>query len=133
MRKYFSRSICLLFVLLNFSCYKESVQYIEGDFIIVFDENKNSAPTKITIKNNIKGADSYSWEFDGGSPSLYSGFNPPEIFYQNEGSFLIKLKATNIDNEEKIIEKRIQIGILSTSTQNTNRKKSNRKSNNEKF
>ena len=97
----------ILFTL--YSCYKESLVLIEGDFSTHFVNDDESVPVIVGIKNKLTGAETFSWEFDGANPSSSTLKNPGEIVYSSPGTYLIKLTATNSDGERKVIEKNIEI------------------------
>ncbi|MDP1728122.1 MAG: zinc-dependent metalloprotease [Bacteroidota bacterium] len=49
----------------------------------------------IDFSYNAAGINTWSWEFEGGNPSTYSGKTPPAIVYANAGTYPVKLTATN--------------------------------------
>jgi PKD repeat protein len=101
--------LLLLLPLLITSCYKESFIPIEGDFGTSFVSGDESVPVIIKIDNDITGADTYAWEFEGGSPSSSSKKNPGEILYTVPGTYTITLTTTNVDGESKKISKAVII------------------------
>jgi PKD repeat protein len=101
--------VLLLLLLLFVSCYKESFIPIEGDFTTSFVGGDQSVPVIVKIESDITGADTYAWEFDGGSPSTSSKKNPGEILYTSQGTFIITLTMTNVDGESKKITKEVVI------------------------
>lgn len=88
--------LLLLLSILITSCYKESFVPIEGDFTTSFVSGDESVPVIIAIKNNITGADTYAWEFEGGSPSTSSQKSPGEVLYTTQGTFTITLTMSPI-------------------------------------
>ncbi|BDD04844.1 M6 family metalloprotease domain-containing protein [Aureibacter tunicatorum] len=52
---------------------------------------------------SISGPESWSWEFEGGSPSVSSDQNPT-ITYYNEGTYKVKLTASNANGSD-VVEK----------------------------
>jgi PKD repeat protein len=101
--------LLLLLSILITSCYKESFIPIEGDFTTSFVSGDESVPVTIKIKNNVTGADTYAWEFEGGSPSTSSQKAPGEVLYTTQGTFAITLTMTNVDGENKKISKTVII------------------------
>lgn len=68
--------------------------------------NFTASPTKITSGSAVKFTNatqtenntiitSSQWSFPGGTPSSYSGETPPEIIYENEGTYDVELSVTN--------------------------------------
>ena len=87
------------------SCYKESLIPIEGDFETSFVNGDESVPVLIHIKNELQGAETFDWEFEGGNPSTASNANPGDILYTQPGTYTITLTARNTDGETKTIKK----------------------------
>ena len=98
----------LLFIVIA-SCYQETAIVIEGDFTTSYVDQDESIPVIIKIDSKITGADTYEWTFEGGSPSTSNLKNPGEIQYDKQGTYTIKLKATNVDGESKEISKTVVI------------------------
>jgi PKD repeat protein len=44
---------------------------------------------------NTSSFDSYVWEFEGGTPSTFTGKNPGAVVYNSEGTYNVKLTVTN--------------------------------------
>lgn len=101
--------LLFLLLLLVISCYKESFIPIEASFSTSFVSEDESVPVIIKIDSDITGADSYEWTFEGGSPSNSNLKNPGEVLYDKQGTYTIKLKATNVDGESKEISKTVVI------------------------
>lgn len=100
----------LLFLLIAFtSCYQETSIAIEGDFTTSYANLDESIPVIIKIDNKITGADAYEWTFEGGNPSVSNLKNPGEILYSKQGTFTIKLKASNVDGESREFTKTVVI------------------------
>lgn len=70
-------------------------------------EGSDTSPVKIQLKNLSKGATSYLWEFENGTPSTSSIENPIVIFNQ-AGQHKIKLTIKN-GREEYSVEKIIEV------------------------
>lgn len=100
--------LLLLFIVIT-SCYQETSIAIEGDFTTSFVNADESIPVIIKINNKITGADTYEWTFEGGNPATSSLKNPGEILYEKQGTYTIKLIATNVDGERKEISKTVVI------------------------
>ena len=83
------------------SCYQETAIVIEGEFTTSYVDQDESIPVIIKIDNKITGADTYEWTFEGGNPSVSNSKNPGEILYNKQGTYTIKLKASNVDGEHK--------------------------------
>lgn len=98
----------LLFIVIS-SCYQETAIAVEGDFTTSYANEDESIPVIIKIDNKITGADTYEWTFEGGSPSTSSKKNPDEILYNKQGTYTIKLIASNVDGERKEISKTVVI------------------------
>ncbi|PAM94905.1 hypothetical protein B4N84_10700 [Flavobacterium sp. IR1] len=100
--------LLLLFIVVT-SCYQETSILIEGDFTTSYVNADESVPVIIKIDNQVTGADTYQWEFEGGSPATSSEKNPGEILYEKQGTYSIKLHLTNVDGEIRDISKTIEI------------------------
>lgn len=100
----------LLFVFIAItSCYQETSIAVEGDFTTLYINAKESVPVILKIDSKITGADTYEWTFEGGSPSTSNLKNPGEILYDKQGTYTIKLRASNADGESKEISKTVLI------------------------
>ncbi|GIQ60834.1 hypothetical protein Flavo103_39700 [Flavobacterium collinsii] len=91
------------------SCYKETSMIVDGDFTTSYVNADESAPVIVKIDSKVTGTDTYEWAFEGGSPSSSNLKNPGEVLYEKQGTYTIKLKATNIDGESKEISKTVVI------------------------
>jgi len=98
----------LLFIVIT-SCYQETAIAIEGDFAISYANEDESIPVLIKIDNKITGADTYEWTFEGGEPAVSSAKTPGEVLYKKQGTYTIKLIATNVDGESKEFTKSVVI------------------------
>lgn len=101
--------IVTCFVHILQSCYKESYIPITPNFTTEFINNDESIPVIIKLNNLTTGAETYLWEFEGGSPETSSDKNPTQVLYNNPGIYIIKLTATNSDGEEETFSKTIDI------------------------
>jgi len=100
----------LLFLLIFFtSCYQETSIAIEGDFTTSYANLDESIPVIIKIDNKITGADTYEWTFEGGNPAVSNSKNPGEILYNKQGTYIIKLKVSNVDGESREFTKTVSI------------------------
>ena len=100
----------LLFVFIAItSCYQETSIAVEGDFTTLYINAKESVTVILKIDSKITGADTYEWTFEGGSPSTSNLKNPGEILYDKQGTYNIKLRASNADGESKEISKTVLI------------------------
>lgn len=100
--------LLLLFIAIT-SCYQETSIALEGDFTTSYVNEDESIPVIIKIDNKVTGADTYEWTFEGGNPSSSSLKNPGEILYDKQGTYTIKLKASNVDGEHKEFSKTVVI------------------------
>lgn len=100
--------LLFLFIAIT-SCYQETSIAVEGDFTTSYINAKESVPVIIKIDNKVSGADTYEWTFEGGSPSASNLKNPREILYDKQGTYTIKLRASNADGESKEISKTVVI------------------------
>jgi PKD repeat protein len=70
----------------------------------------------VTFNNNsIGAADSYNWEFPGGSPGSFIGNNPPTITYDSIGEFDVVMTA-HFPNDSLVITKSGLVKILNPVT-----------------
>lgn len=54
-----------------------------------------SAREVVTITDkSLKDPETWAWTFQGGSPATFTGKTPPEIFYENAGTFEVSLTVT---------------------------------------
>ena len=55
---------------------------------------------------------SWDWEFEGGSPSIYNGQNPPPVTYNSMGNFDVRLTVSNISGQDYRLKKAyIRVGM----------------------
>lgn len=100
--------LLFLFIAIT-SCYQETSIAVEGDFTTSYINAKESVPVIIKIDSKVSGADTYEWTFEGGNPSTSNLKNPGEILYDKQGTYTIKLRASNADGESKEISKTVVI------------------------
>jgi PKD repeat protein len=91
------------------SCISVSDQQVKAGFTVSFVNNSQVAPVTIQIDNQTTGAEFYEWSFERGKPYDSKEKNPPPIFYPNEGTFKITLRAWNIDGVTEIKETIVQV------------------------
>ncbi|WP_264529067.1 PKD domain-containing protein [Flavobacterium sp. N502540] len=103
------KTLLLLLFFAIASCYQETVIAVEGDFVTSYVKDDESIPVIIKIDNKITGADKYEWTFEGGNPASSSQKNPGEILYNKQGTYTIKVVATNVDGESKEFSKTVII------------------------
>ncbi len=63
--------------------------------------------TNKSITNPVYGAESWSWEFTGGTPATFTGQNPPAVRYPGVGNYTVRLTVTNgscTHTIEKVVE-----------------------------
>lgn len=102
----------LLFLLLVTTlqgCYKENTIPVETKFTTHYKQGKESIPVYIELNNLTQGADSYSWEFEGGTPASSTLKNPEAVLYTQPGIYTIKLTAQNVDGEQGVYEYQVDI------------------------
>ena len=56
----------------------------------------------VNFVNNSQNANTYHWEFPGGSPSTNTSPHPPAICYSNTGSFDVTLIVTNNNSADTL-------------------------------
>lgn len=108
MKKIFA-ILSFVITLLLYSCYQESYIPVEAKFTTSFLNQDESIPVYIEIKNLSKGADTYEWSFEGGTPETSTEKNPKDIFYTQPGTYKIKLTVSNIDGEIDVFEQQLEI------------------------
>lgn len=101
--------LLIVITLLLQSCYKESFVPVEAKFTTEFKNADESVPVYIVLQNLSKGADTYEWEFEGGSPVSSSKKEPGEILYSKPGVYKIKLTVSNVDGEKDVYEQELNI------------------------
>ncbi len=102
----------LLLLLLNSllqSCYEESYIPVEAMFITEYKNADESVPVYIEVQNLSKGGDTYEWEFEGGTPATWSQKDPGDVFYEQPGTYTIKLTVSNVDGEKDVYEQQVEI------------------------
>jgi len=103
------KALLLLVFIVITSCYQETSIAVEGDFKTSYVNGDESIPVIIKIDSKITGADTYEWTFEGGSPSTSNLKNPGEILYDKQGTYIIKLRASNADGESKEVSNTVVI------------------------
>ncbi len=53
--------------------------------------------------NSIGDIIEWNWTFEGGDPATYSGQNPPEIFYNEVGTYDVSLEVTDGTNIDELV------------------------------
>lgn len=107
--KRFAFYIVIVLLHLSHSCTKEEILPVVVDFSIdVFDQDF-SVPVDIVIFNRTKGAETFEWTFEGGTPSVSNLKNPGIIRYEQKGNYIIRLFAYNTDGSEDSKEIEIKI------------------------
>ncbi len=104
-----------LLISLFIGCYKEVAIPIEGDF--TYKTSELVVPTTLSINNNISGAENFIWTFEGAQPAE-SNLKNPVVIYNKIGTYKIKLIATNLDGQKKVLEKSVTINETLTSVIN---------------
>lgn len=64
------------------------------DFKAIADIN-NYAPATFQFTNISTGASKYTWTFNGGTPAVYEGVNPPNVTYTSQGKYMVILEGNN--------------------------------------
>ncbi|MEB3347103.1 PKD domain-containing protein [Aquimarina gracilis] len=98
--------VCILLVI---SCTREEALQVTVDFSIDVFNDDFSIPVDVVIFNRTKGAETFEWSFEGGTPATSSVKNPGIIRYEQKGNYTIRLFATNADGSEDSKEINIQI------------------------
>lgn len=104
-------SIVLLIVLSGLlqMCAVEEGIPVTADFSITIVDDDYSVPVKVEITNKSSGAETYEWEFEGATVTSSTQKTPETITYTEEGTYIIKLKASNKDGNED--EKEIEVTV----------------------
>jgi hypothetical protein len=66
------------------------------------------APAKVKITNTTKGASSFRWTFEGGTPATSTDRNPADVLFNEPGEHTISLVANN-GKEKFSLSKTIQL------------------------
>ncbi|WP_229335563.1 PKD domain-containing protein [Flavobacterium sp. ALJ2] len=103
------KTLLLILLIIVSSCYQETSIVVGGDFTTSYVNEDESIPVIIKIDNLVTGADTYAWTFEGGSPGTSNSKNPGEVLYEKQGTYTIKLIATNVDGERKEFSKTVVI------------------------
>lgn len=70
----------------------DSAVTIDFDPIVLVND---FVPATVDIRNKTKGASTYEWTFEGGTPDKSTLVDPPQIQYHTPGKHIISLKVTN--------------------------------------
>jgi PKD repeat protein len=93
-----------------------TVRSTDENLVPIFDANTVTVFEGETISFrdlSTGNPDSWSWNFEGGSPSTSSSKNP-SITYGNAGTYRVSLTAAN-ENVERTVEKQAAINVLNSS------------------
>lgn len=104
--------IALLLFTVYTSCVKEVAIPVTTAFSIEVLNNDYSVPVKVRLTNTSKGADTYKWTFEGATPNSSTSKNPGIITYEKQGTYTIKLEASNRDDNSDV--KEITIDVKAT-------------------
>ncbi|WP_158837574.1 PKD domain-containing protein [Polaribacter sp. L3A8] len=99
----------IIILILNVGCYEETALVVNASFVTTLINEDASAPVQVYISNKTENADTFSWTFTGGTPENSTDKNPGTITYSKAGTYLIRLKASNVDGEEAFFEKEIKV------------------------
>ncbi len=91
------------------ACYKETAVPVKASFSTVFVNSDESVPVQLAIGNQSTGADTFEWTFEGAEPSSATDENPGTIVYTTAGTYSIKLKVSNVDGSEDVMEQSITV------------------------
>ena len=83
----------------NFTISSTSTATIGVGGSVTFKDISTNSPT------------SWTWTFEGGTPSTYTGQTPPAVTYATAGKYLVSLTVTNTTgNDTKTVSKMINVG-----------------------
>ncbi|WP_237275722.1 PKD domain-containing protein [Tenacibaculum ovolyticum] len=102
----------IFFIVILFSiyaCVNEVALPVIATFSTEIVANDKTVPVKVKIINSTEGADTYSWTFNGASPATSSNRNPGTITYDKEGTYIVKLEASNRDGSIDVKEETIKV------------------------
>ncbi|MES2732543.1 MAG: PKD domain-containing protein [Bacteroidota bacterium] len=77
---------------------KEIVLRLDSAVTLAFDVAvlvNDFVPAVVNITNHTRGATTYEWTFEGGSPSFSSVSDPTDVLFTSPGDHKISLKITN--------------------------------------
>lgn len=89
-----------LVTMLASSCSKEEAVPVSTDYDFVVVDNDYSIPVSIKIVNKTVGADSYKWTFIGADRTSSTGRSPGTLVYDQLGTYIILLEASNADGSK---------------------------------
>jgi PKD repeat protein len=52
-------------------------------------------PATVRITNRTRGASTYEWTFEGGTPATSTEMNPPDVVFDSPGEHMIQLRVSN--------------------------------------
>jgi subtilisin family serine protease len=81
--------------------------FIPGPNLNVANSNIICTNLPITFTNNSVGSNSYTWNFQGGTPSV-STINNPTVTYQNAGTYTFSLIGNN-GNVQGVLQKTLSV------------------------
>lgn len=90
-----------------YACVNEVALPVNVTFSTKILDNDKTVPVKVKITNTTEGADTYSWTFEGATPSSSTNKNPGVITYEKEGTYVVKLEASNRDGSIDIKENEV--------------------------
>ena len=93
------------------ACYREVSIPIKANFSIKATNDNYTAPASVQLTNLTTGADTYQWTFDGATPATSAEKVPAAVKYAANGSYKIKLVASNVDGERDTKEVTLTIGV----------------------
>ena len=70
-------------------------------------QGSDIAPLTLSMSNQSKGATTYQWSFEGGTPAHSSEENPT-VTFEKEGTFKLRLEASN-HSQRQVMEKTVVV------------------------
>ena len=70
-------------------------------------QGSDIAPLTLSMSNQSKGATTYQWSFEGGTPAHSSEENPT-VTFEREGTFKLRLEASN-HSQHQVMEKTVVV------------------------
>lgn len=77
---------------------KEITVTLDSAVVLNFDVSvlvNDYAPATARITNNARGASSYQWIFEGGTPATSTSANPPDVVFATAGEHAVTLTVSN--------------------------------------
>jgi len=90
--------LLLLFSLFT-GCKKETITESKAGFNYEILDQNFTVPVRVSVVNTSTGAQNYEWTFEGGNPAVSNKKDPGIVQFDGAGTFKIKLRAWNDDNE----------------------------------